>query len=173
MRMLLLVPLPAVVVLMLVLLAMLPWGGPAWLEMALALTALGAIYFWSVRRPRLLPAPVVFVSGLLLDVMTQGPLGVWAAAALIVALAARLERQSRVHLGMLRRVASIAAALALSVCVVAVVTSLHQWQLVALRPVGEALIVAVLAYPFLAGMLSLLDGLWPVVDGRSLFLRGD
>lgn len=166
-------PLPAISVFLLVLLAILPWGGPAWFEPALALLSLGAIYFWSLRRPRLMPALVVFGLGLLLDVLTHGPLGVWAAAALIAGLAGRLARQSRVHPGRLRNFMFLVLTLFLAATLVAIVTSLARWQWPPWRSVGEAVAAAACAYPVLAALLSVVDGFWPVVDGRPLFARGD
>ena len=41
---------------------------PAW--------ALASVYFWSLYRPASLPAGAVFLIGLLLDLLAQGPIGV-------------------------------------------------------------------------------------------------
>lgn len=41
---------------------------PAWV--------LGCVYFWTIYRPASLPAAAVFLLGLLLDLLSQGPLGV-------------------------------------------------------------------------------------------------
>jgi rod shape-determining protein MreD len=35
------------------------------------------VYFWGVRAPRQLPGPVIFAFGLLIDLLTAGPLGFW------------------------------------------------------------------------------------------------
>ena len=170
---LLLAPVPVFVVLLLIIVAMIPWGGPDWVETALALIPVSAIYFWSLRRPRLMPALVVFALGLVLDVMTQGPLGVWTAAALVAGLAGRLARRSQQRIGWLRGAALVIITLAAATGLVTVMTSLYGWQLVAVRTVLEAFVGACLAYPLLAGLLSALDGLWPAAASRPLFLRGD
>ncbi len=169
----LLAPLPVMVVLLLVVIATVPWGGPDWLEMALALLTVGAVYYWNLKRPRLMPAVLVFALGMILDVLTQGPLGVWTAAALVAGLSGRLVRRSQVRFGRWQGAALGIVTLALVATLVAAVTSLYGRQLVALEPVVDALLAACLAYPVLSSLLSLLDGLWPVVDGRSLFMRGD
>ncbi len=39
-----------------------------------------AIFFWAMARPQLMPPIVVFGIGLLQDIMTGGPLGLWAFA---------------------------------------------------------------------------------------------
>lgn len=169
----LLAPLPVLVVLLLVVMAMVPWGGPDWLEMALALLPVSAVYYWSLKRPRLMPAIFVFALGLILDVMTQGPLGVWTAAALVAGLSGRLARGSRLRITWWRGAALAIVTLAITTTLVAAVTSLYGRQLVVLQPVMEAFLAACLAYPVLTGVLSMLEGLWPAVVGRSLFLRGD
>lgn len=42
-----------------------------------------AIFFWAMARPQLMPPVVVFLIGLLQDLLTGGPLGLWAFAYLI------------------------------------------------------------------------------------------
>ena len=118
-------------------------------------------------------AVLVFALGLVLDVMTQGPLGVWTAAALLAGLAGRLARRSQQRIGWLRGAALVIITLAAATGLVTVMTSLYGWQLVAVRTVLEAFVGACLAYPLLASLLSALDGLWPAAASRPLFLRGD
>ena len=168
-----LAPLPIVVVLALVLLAVVPWGGADWIEFALLLVPLGAIYFWSWRRPQLMPPLLVFLSGLSLDVMTHGPLGVWTCAALAVALTARFARQSRSASRLLSRMAGVAAAIGAAVFIVWLLMSASTWQAAAIWPLAQAYAAACIGYPVLAAVLSVFDAAWPVEDGRPLFLRGD
>lgn len=42
-----------------------------------------AIFFWAMARPQLMPPVVVFLIGLFQDLLTGGPLGLWAFAYLI------------------------------------------------------------------------------------------
>lgn len=42
-----------------------------------------AIFFWAMARPQLMPPLVVFLIGLLQDLLTGGPLGLWAFAYLV------------------------------------------------------------------------------------------
>lgn len=58
-----------------ILTSILPWHlpdvtlvGPSWV--------LITIYYWAAQRPDLLPVSVVFIFGVLLDILTGGPLGV-------------------------------------------------------------------------------------------------
>src|SRR3546814_20093008 len=40
--------------------------------------ALMAIYYWAVVRPNMFPVYAVFVVGLLTDLLSAGPIGLWA-----------------------------------------------------------------------------------------------
>jgi rod shape-determining protein MreD len=173
MRASLLVPLPLVVTLLLSLVVCLPWGGPPWSETALMLLPAASIYYWSLRRPQLMPALLVFACGLLLDVLTHGPLGVWAVAALAVALAGRKARRIRPALGWLRSAAAAIATFAIALALATGLEGAFAWRPIALLPQLHALAAICMAYPVLAGLLSVLDPLWPAPDGRSLFARGD
>jgi rod shape-determining protein MreD len=173
MRALLLTPLPLVVTLLLIVVVCLPWGAQPWIETALSALPAASIYYWSLRRPHLMPAVLVFGCGLLLDVLTHGPLGVWAAGALVVALAGRMARQIRPALGWLRSAAAAVITFAFALALVTGLEAAVAWRPIALLPQLHALAAICLAYPVLAALLSVLDPLWPAADGRSLFARGD
>jgi len=59
--------------------------------------ALMAVYHWSIYRPELLPAPVVFVLGLAQDALTGGPLGLF--ALILVVVYGLVSTQRRAFLG--------------------------------------------------------------------------
>jgi hypothetical protein len=189
----LLAPLPTLIVLLLVIIAALPWGpfaanlaaavgdipllakesiGDA-VTLETALLPVGAIFYWSAHRTRLMPAIVVLISGLCLDVVTQSPLGVWGAVALVAGFAGRQARAARDKLGWLRRglfaIASIATCSLLSVMLL----GLAAWKSIPLTELALAVILAVIAYPALATLLALCSKLWPEAPSRALFLRGD
>ncbi len=46
--------------------------------------AVACVFFWSLYRPGSLPAPVVALAGLLLDLLGLSPLGLWAVLLLLV-----------------------------------------------------------------------------------------
>lgn len=46
--------------------------------------AMSCVYFWSLYRPNSLPAPLVAVSGLLLDLLGFSPFGLWAILLLLL-----------------------------------------------------------------------------------------
>jgi rod shape-determining protein MreD len=60
-----------------------PWNAPDWVSFALPLVTLTAVHFWSEQRPGLVPAPIILCIGVLVDLITDGPLGYWAALFLL------------------------------------------------------------------------------------------
>ncbi len=68
---------PLALTLMLVLAHVTPLRLPAYSHVAPDF-ALMAVYYWAVHRPDLLPFSAVFVVGLLNDLLTGGPLGLYA-----------------------------------------------------------------------------------------------
>jgi rod shape-determining protein MreD len=75
----------------LALLAALPWGLPPDDRFFLPLLPVVAIHYWSLRHPGLVPEWYVFLAGLLLDVLTHGPLGYWPLVYLTAHMAAVLS----------------------------------------------------------------------------------
>ncbi len=169
----LLAPLPLLITALMIIVAVVPWGGPVWTDTALALLPVSSVYFWSVRRPHLMPAVLVFACGLVLDGLTHGPLGVWAFGMLAVALVARTARRVRPPMGWSLNTVAAVGALALATVLVAVLEAVFAWQAIPMMQHAHALAVAALGYPIFAGVLALLDPLWPAAHERSLFARGD
>ena len=75
--------LPAASVAALTIVAILPWGLPTADRFVLPLLPVVAIYYWTLDRDAWLPEWIIFLAGLLLDVLTQGPLGYWALVYLV------------------------------------------------------------------------------------------
>jgi rod shape-determining protein MreD len=115
---------------------------------------LAGVYFWSLHRPSAMPPPVVFVIGLLFDLLGYLPLGVGVLSLLIVHGVALRWRSSLTGRGFLRAWLAFAG--------VAVGAALLGWALTALLsfhllPVGPAVFQAVLTvalYPALAVVLA-------------------
>ncbi len=153
---------PAIlVVLTLTLIAAAPWGIGAHSRFVLPLLPLLAIVHLAVRRPETMPAGLVFAAGLMLDVLTHGPLGYWPLVFLAGHLAA-LNLSQRSRETMPRRMVWVAAVLAVVVLVEWLVSSLYFMQPAAWKPIAGAALIAVVAYPLLALIL----------DGLSLQDRG-
>lgn len=70
------VPLSSIILLTLI--AALPWGLPSEDRFFLPFLPVVVIHYWGLRRPELVPEWFVFASGLCLDILTHGPLGYWA-----------------------------------------------------------------------------------------------
>jgi rod shape-determining protein MreD len=68
---------PFVSVAALTLIAVLPWGLPSEDRFVLPLLPVIAIHYWGLRQPDDLPEWFVFLAGLGLDILTNGPLGYW------------------------------------------------------------------------------------------------
>jgi rod shape-determining protein MreD len=90
--------LPTLSVLALTLAAIFPWGLPSDDRFVLPLLPVVAIYNWTRDDAAWLPEWVLFLCGLMLDVLTQGPLGYWALVYLVAYIVAvyssRLEIES-------------------------------------------------------------------------------
>ncbi len=74
---------PGLMALFLVILGVMPLGLPNF-ESVSPIWTLPAVYYWSVHRPDLMPAPLAFVLGLLHDMLNGGPLGLMALVLLFV-----------------------------------------------------------------------------------------
>ncbi len=74
---------PFLITITLVIVAQVPMHLPAAISIAPAL-ALIAVYFWGLHQPDLIPAPVVFLIGLLQDILTGVPFGLNALILLVV-----------------------------------------------------------------------------------------
>jgi rod shape-determining protein MreD len=119
---------------------------PAW--------AMGNVFFWSLFRPGSMPAALVFGIGLLLDLLTQEPMGVQVLLLLLIhGLALKLRRDlARRGFATVWFVFTLTAsgAALLELCLV----TLFLWRLL---PPGTALFEAAIAtgiYPFLAFYLT-------------------
>ncbi|MEL6374133.1 MAG: hypothetical protein AAFR04_09210 [Pseudomonadota bacterium] len=163
---------PALSIAGLVLIAVLPWGVSAGTQFFLPLLPIIAIHYWSVRATRWMPFWFVFLAGLTIDVLTHGPLGLWALIYLIAAgLAVRFN-------GALLNRTAVGGWIVFALTMLA--TAVAQWGVISvyfLRPfeAGPLLIAtlgAIIAYPLIAGVLAAVRVLWRQPEPRSL-LRGD
>lgn len=140
---------PASCTLLLMMLTEAPFGFADQAELLPAVT-LGCVYFWSLFRPASMPPPVVFLIGLLFDLLGYVPIGVGVLTLLIVhgfALRWRLILTRQGFLAVWLAFAGFAAAAA------ALGWALTALLTVRLLPVAPALFQAVLTaalYPALA-----------------------
>ncbi len=108
----------------LALIAALPWGLPPQDRFFLPMLPVIAVHFWSLRHPGLVPEWYVFVSGLVVDVLTHGPLGYWALVYLITHLVAVLSAPLADR-GISVRIALLAAALIIVTCAAWAIASVY------------------------------------------------
>ncbi len=144
---------PSAIAALLMLLAGAPFGfgGQAQLQVAIALAC---VFFWSLFRPASMPPWIVFLLGVLSDLLGFAPLGVGVLLLLTVHGFALRWRRTLMRLGFLP--------VWVAFTVLAVGSALAQWVLVSalslrLMPGGPAVFLAALAtglYPLLAVPLT-------------------
>ncbi len=147
---------PGFTVCILAVLAVLPWGLPADARFVLPFLPAIAIHIWSSRHPDRLPAWIPFVAGLLVDVLTNGPLGYWPLIYL-GAMLLGIDAQRLPGTGAAARGAFSLAALSGLVVAGWGVASLYDLEFADWRPFAWALWVGALSYPLLAILLRSLD----------------
>lgn len=143
----------------LVLLGLLPPGLPHF-DLVVPALALMAVFYWSVFRSDLMTMIGAFLIGLLLDLLSGGPLGL--NALILVATHELGVSQRRVFLGSSFLVNWAAFALvagaALSGAWLAV--SLLYWRLLPFGPVLTQVLLSVAVYPAVYWLLSVLERRW-------------
>ncbi|OYV26232.1 MAG: hypothetical protein B7X08_02700 [Acidocella sp. 20-63-7] len=128
----------------------LPLGLPGQAEMR-PVYVMACVFFWSLYRPASLPAPLVVLAGLLLDLTGLSPLGLWAVLLLGlqgVVLASRrrlIPRNFWMSWGIFLTLATLFAGLDWAA------QSALTLTLLPLRPVLAQAILAAILYPALAG----------------------
>lgn len=162
--------LPSASVAMLALLAVLPWGLPANARFVLPFLPVAAIYYWSSRHPERLSAWVPFLAGLLVDVLTNGPLGYWP----LVYLSSGLLGSEAYSVGSGVPGGRWAAFLISLLAVVTLgwgVAGLYHLALADWRPFAWAVWFVALAFPLLVAVFKAIDP-QPERAGNERFERG-
>jgi rod shape-determining protein MreD len=145
---------PGLLTLILVLFSLAPYNFPGSAQLVPPL-ALMAVFHWGIYRPDLLPGPLAFVLGLLQDMLSGGPLGMWAAVFLLVLVVTASQR--RFFLGKMFVVEWLGFALVVPVVFLAnwIIGSIYIGAIV---DPGALLIQGVLAvafYPSLSWVMSI------------------
>lgn len=115
---------------------------------------IGSVYFWTLYRPAALPAPVVLVLGLLMDLLTDAPLGLWGVLLLLGQGAVGLARSSLIRQSFLLvwlGFAGFAAAVAIGEWLGRSILAL---MLLPIGPLAVQACVAALLYPLFALVLT-------------------
>ncbi|MGZ5999040.1 MAG: hypothetical protein ACXWLC_06575 [Rhizomicrobium sp.] len=104
------------------------------------------LYFWAMVRPDLMTPFWVFMLGILQDLLSGGPPGVWAASFLGAYLLIDRQRDMLAGLSGIGAIAGFAVS-ALTACVTAyVIVGLYYWHLPPLAPMMVELAMTVLFY---------------------------
>ena len=143
---------PATSTVLLMLLCGLPWGIADEAVLLPAVT-LAAVYFWSLFRPSALPPPVVFLIGLLLDLLGYLPIGSGVLTLLLVHGLARRWRRRLTQQGFVTVWLAFVCVGAAAAALLWALTSLLSLRLM---PPGPALFQATLTgaiYPALSALL--------------------
>lgn len=150
---------PAVTVLVLVVLCVLPWGLGQNVDFALPALPFAAVHFWLRSHGRLMPLAFVCAAGLAVDVLSYGPLGYWSMVYLSgCGLTALLDRSLAARIGANGWVGFcfVAAALFLIAWLVA---SVYFLRFADVRAMAGAAAILALAYPLVQVLLNPLDRL--------------
>ncbi len=146
--------LPIVSVLAFAVLSALPWGLPENFGYTLPALPFAIIYFWTREHPRLIPAFIVFLAGITVDVLTHGPLGYWAIVYLTGVALAWFFDAVQERFGGPRGAAAVIVILPLVAATGWLLASLYFGRPVAWQPMALAAAGLALAYPLLVLTLS-------------------
>jgi rod shape-determining protein MreD len=148
---------PTVTLALAIFFTILPYG-QVWGRFPTPVLALIPLYYWTIHRPGLLPAGVIFALGLAQDFMTAGPVGLWPLV-LLTAYAITIWLRSEIEgLSMRFAWAAFAAVVLLALFVGWFGASIyHGGFLPAIPVVLQALITAFL-FPILGWPLIFIEG---------------
>ncbi len=126
-----------------------PLGIPGQAQLQTA-WALACVYFWSLYRPASMPAPLVFVTGLLLDLLAQEPIGVHVLLLVLIHALALKYRRYLTRSGFSTLWLVFAAIAGAAVLLEWLLVSLLTWRVLPIWPGLFEFGVAAGLYPFLA-----------------------
>jgi rod shape-determining protein MreD len=115
------------------------------------------IYFWTIYRPSLLPYPLVFAMGLLLDFLSGGLVGLYPLCFLLMVMIVRGQR--RFLLGQSWPVvwAGYCVAVFLMMLTQYLTYAMATGEFLSIIPVGFTLLISCLLYPILLPPLSVFN----------------
>jgi rod shape-determining protein MreD len=145
--------LPALSAMLLVMLVNLPVSFAGGLFPA-PLLALIAVYFWALVRPDFMPPFLVLVIGLLEDLLSGGPPGVWATGFMAAYALVDRQRENLAGLAGAAAVLGFAAAMALAAAAAFVLTWIMYLRQPPLAPLLLASVITVLFYAPIAVVLG-------------------
>jgi rod shape-determining protein MreD len=163
--------LPVVTVLFAALVAVLPWAGGENTRAVISFLPVILVHYWAARRPQFLPVSFVFLVGIGIDVMTNGPIGFWSLLALAAAALGHLETWRLAPSTAVSRATQYAVTMAAVGSLAWLTASLYSGATLATRPFVVAALAALVLYPAIAILMMPIDRLWDTPRAR-LFVRG-
>ena len=148
--------LPSFVVVLVTLLAALPWGLGGDLRLVVPLLPTAVLFAWNLRRRNAVPEVVAFLAGVAPDALSQGPLGHWALLNL-TAFAAAPQLRGVMDASLPARWLGHAAGLVVIAVVAWLASSLSALPPGEVRPLAIGVGLAVATWPLLAGVIAALD----------------
>ena len=118
------------------------------------LLALTAVYFWALVRPDLMPPYIVLFVGLLEDLLSGGPAGVWATGFMAAYALVDRQRENLAGLAGIAAVLGFAVAMAVAATATFVLTWIMYVRQPPLAPLLLASVFTALFYPPIAVMLG-------------------
>jgi rod shape-determining protein MreD len=112
--------------------------------------ALAAIYYWVLVRPDLMPPAAVLVVGLLEDVLSGGPPGLWAAGFLAAFLLADRQRETLAGLSGIGAILGFAGSMLIAAVIAYTLAWVVYWRSAPVAPLFLETIITVLFYPVVA-----------------------
>jgi len=161
---------PTLVLLLGVVIAAVPWALPVAAGFVLPLQLIILVFALSLQRVHVLPTFSVFAAGLLMDVLTAGPLGYWAIIFLITHTLARFLARRTTSLSFIMLWAMFAATAATASMAGWALASLYFVRLIDWQPMLIGAGAAVALFPLIAWPLRRSLGLMP--RGAALGGRG-
>jgi len=152
--------LPTISAILCVLLATVPYGVPQ-LSTVMPWLGIMPIYYWSIHEPRYLPNWAAFMVGLCQDILTGGPLGLFALIFLLVRHFVTGQRLLFFKKPFLVGWWGMALVLVLAAAGGWLLASIYDGMLLPLSPFTVQVVLSIMIYPLVAWALG---GLWLVVS---------
>jgi rod shape-determining protein MreD len=112
--------------------------------------ALAAVYYWVLVRPDLMPPGAVFIVGLLEDVLSGGPPGLWAAGFLAAYFVADRQRETLAGLSGIGAILGFAGSMLFAALTAYGLAFAVYWRSPPVAPLLLETIITVLFYPLVA-----------------------
>jgi len=155
---------PSLVLLLAVVVAAVPWALPVAAGFVLPLQLIIFVFALSLQRKYELPTLTVFAAGLLMDVLTAGPLGYWAIIFLITHTLARFLARRTMPISFLMLWVAFAATAATASITGWALASLYFVRLIDWQPMLIVATAAVALFPLIS---------WPLRRSLGLMSRSE